>query len=143
MGSQGQYNIIEKFKIEKRGKKRSPLPVAECRLSKLQYLDSTPLMPPPPHTTPLLSESEPGESPELPLLLLQFSALCAPLDSLGHCWVLMRPAELGSRGLGGAAAALEQRSAGLSRAGRTWQRRRSSALQPEQPLGSPRCILTS
>lgn len=55
-------------------------------------------MPPPPHTTPLLSESEPGESPELPLLL-QFSPLCAPLDSLGHCWVLMQAGKRESQGL--------------------------------------------
>lgn len=77
---------------------KSPLPVAEWRLSKLQYLDRTPLIPPPPHTTPLLSESEPGDSPELPLLL-QFSPLCAPLDSLGHCWVLMQAGKRASRGL--------------------------------------------
>lgn len=67
-------------------------------------------MPPPPHTTPLLSESEPGESPELPLLLLQFSPLCAPLDSLGHCWVLMRAGGRESQGLCGAAAGIGQRA---------------------------------
>lgn len=66
-------------------------------------------MPPPPHTTPLLSESEPGESPELPLLL-QFSPLCTPLDSLGHCWVLMQAGERESQGLCCAAGGIGQRA---------------------------------
>lgn len=96
-------------------KKQQLLPVAEWRLSKLQYLDRTPLIPPPPHTTPLLSESEPGESPELPLLL-QFSPLCAPLDSLGHCWVLMQAGRRESQGLCRAGRKRAERSVAAGRA---------------------------
>lgn len=94
----GQYHRADFKNKQTKQTNKSPLPVAEWRLSKLQYLDRTPLIPPPPHTTPLLSESEPGESPELPLLL-QFSPLCAPLDSLGHCWVLMQAGKRESQGL--------------------------------------------
>lgn len=83
--------------------------MAECRLSRLQYRDRTPRIPPPPpprppHTTPLLSESEPGDSPALlpPLLLLvQISPLVCPLDSLGHCWVLMQAGRSSSHRLCG------------------------------------------
>lgn len=96
------------------GARAAPLPaVAERRLSRLQERDRAPRMPPlqprPPHTTPLLSESEPGDSPELllpPLLLLvPRSPLVCPLDSLGHCCALMQAGPSSSHRLGGGWAA--------------------------------------
>lgn len=70
------------------GEQAAPLPAeAERRLSRLRERDGAPRMPParPPHTTPLLSESEPGESPVLLLpLLVPRSPLVGPLDSLGQ-----------------------------------------------------------
>lgn len=67
-------------------------------------------MPPrPPHTTPLLSESEPGDKPALlppPLLLLvPRSPLVCPLDLLGHCCVLMQASPSSSHRLAGGWAA--------------------------------------
>lgn len=67
-------------------------------------------MPPwPAHTTPLLSESEPGDNPALlppPLLLLvPRSPLVCPLDSLGHCCVLMQAGPSSSHRLAGGWAA--------------------------------------
>lgn len=67
-------------------------------------------MPPwPAHTTPLLSESEPGDNPALlppPLLLLvPRSPLVCQLDSLGHCCVLMQAGPSSSYRLAGGWAA--------------------------------------
>lgn len=69
------------------GEQTAPLPAeAERRLSRLRERDGAPRMPAarPPHTTPLLSESEPGDTPVLLLLLVPRSPLVGPLDSLGQ-----------------------------------------------------------
>lgn len=100
--------------------------MAERRLSRLQERDRAPRIPPrPPHTTPLLSESEPGDSPALlppPLLLLLVprSPLVCPLDSLGHCCALIQAGPSSSHRLaggwapsGGAGQGAEDVAAGL------------------------------
>lgn len=69
------------------GEQVVPLPAeAERRLSRLRERDGAPRMPAarPLHTTPLLSESEPGDTPVLLLLLVPRSPLVGPLDSLGQ-----------------------------------------------------------
>lgn len=126
------------------GEQAAPLPAeAERRLSRLRERDGAPRMPParPPHTTPLLSESEPGESPVLLLpLLVPRSPLVGPLDSLGQRGAPGQAGPSSSHRPAGSRAASPPHGRGSGPPDIVGLRRASSGLTPVRAQ-DPVCVL--